>query len=407
MRAVPAISPLRSRPEPVLPDARVVGDSLAALMIGVTAIMPFLADQLVLLAILVPLGVAVVGCRSWIGRARLPGAPLLFVIWVCLTVGWSVDPTATATGAIKIAIITLMGVLVAQGRRFIDLARVVALASVWVLGLSWLVGIIVPSMGTSQEAHEAGALQGLFVHRNGLGYFAVLATVTFFLLAAHAGRGIRRFAVWAPLVLGLASVYASQSRTAWAVCGFAAILGVLLALLGRMRRPLSVPLVGLLAFLVGTSSAVWTMFEDLVVFLGRDPTLTGRTAIWGAVLTGIERRPLQGYGIGALWHEGVDATADMWHLAGFPFFHAHNGYLDLTAQAGVVGLVLALVVLLGAAVNGVRAFTMNPGPGALWPILIVGVICVYNFSEAVAFTNATWLVITALSRIDDRQGSRQ
>lgn len=388
-------------------EQRVIGDPLAAAVVGVTAVMPFASDQVVLLVLLIPVAIAVVGCRVWIGHLRLSWAPLLFVVWICLTVGWSVDAAASVTGALKIAIVTLLGVLVAHGRGFADLARVVSLAALWILGLSWIMAIALPSVGTSQEMHETGALQGLFVHRNGLGYFAVLATVTFYLSGWSSSGGERRFSRWLPLLMGLASVYASQSRTAWAVCGFAAVLGVLLALVGRMRKPLSVPLVALLAVLVGAGSVAWTMFDELVVLLGRDPTLTGRTVIWEAVLGGIASRPLHGYGVGALWHEGVDATADMWQLAGFPFYHAHNGYLDITAQAGVIGLALAMAVVLRAAVNGIRSFASHPTAARLWPILIVGVVCVYNFSEAVAFTNATWLLVTAVSRIEDAKGGVQ
>jgi O-antigen ligase len=76
--------------------------------------------------------------------------------------------------------------------------------------------------------------------------------------------------------------------------------------------------------------------------LGRDTSFSGRTNIWEFVLGMIAERPWIGYGYGIFWL-GLDAPgAVFWYWTKQFELHAHDGYLQLVLDAGLVGLLLLL-----------------------------------------------------------------
>ena len=85
------------------------------------------------------------------------------------------------------------------------------------------------------------------------------------------------------------------------------------------------------------------VFEYVLHLLGRDATLTGRTIIWEGVILSLEGNALLGGGYGAGWEIiGQRLTA----LTGMEVGHAHNGFLDLTANIGWLGLGLTVSFML-------------------------------------------------------------
>ena len=66
-------------------------------------------------------------------------------------------------------------------------------------------------------------------------------------------------------------------------------------------------------------------------------TLNSRTSLWNLALQAIDQRPLFGYGVGASHVLFLDQTG----LGG-----AHNAYLNVTVDLGVVGLLVWCAILL-------------------------------------------------------------
>lgn len=73
--------------------------------------------------------------------------------------------------------------------------------------------------------------------------------------------------------------------------------------------------------------------------LGRDSTFTGRTTIWASVSEVASRNPWFGVGFGGYWGLANWATSSI-------TVEAHNGYLDVYLNIGMVGIVLLLAFLL-------------------------------------------------------------
>jgi O-antigen ligase len=90
--------------------------------------------------------------------------------------------------------------------------------------------------------------------------------------------------------------------------------------------------------------------DDVLQLLLGDPTLTGRTDVWALVIERIEQRPLLGYGWMAFWgadqvNPFEDVSLTSW-ISSIHFLNeGHNGYLDLTLEAGFIGLALGILVI--------------------------------------------------------------
>ena len=86
---------------------------------------------------------------------------------------------------------------------------------------------------------------------------------------------------------------------------------------------------------------------DLVQLVLPDATFTGRTALWTFITHGLGDNWLAGAGFGSIWGVGFQSPNlfspyDFVRIAN----QAHNGYLDVLAALGVIGLVLIAVLFL-------------------------------------------------------------
>src|SRR5439155_9069149 len=84
---------------------------------------------------------------------------------------------------------------------------------------------------------------------------------------------------------------------------------------------------------------------ELAQSVGRDPTLTGRTNIWNAVLS-THTNPILGTGYESFWLGR--RLNEVWRQAGAGINEAHNGYLEVYLNLGLIGLFLLVVFLVAS-----------------------------------------------------------
>ena len=139
----------------------------------------------------------------------------------------------------------------------------------------------------------------------------------------------------------------------------------------------------LVAAVIGIS--VFALFFDssggIVQDLGRNQTLTGRTAIWEAVIP-LAGNPLIGTGYESFWlGKRLEKfwTVDDGAFAGIQ--EAHNGYLELFLNLGWIGVVLLAVVIVTGYPKVIATFRQDPAVGSLGLAFFVSEV-VYNCTEA-------------------------
>ncbi|HEY0704530.1 MAG TPA: O-antigen ligase [Candidatus Acidoferrales bacterium] len=286
---------------------------------------------------------------------------------------WSVDPQFAFRRAIVLLATTMFGVYLASRFDWDEQISLFAWMSVVAIAGCWFMVVVFPQYGISHDIHF-GSIKGLFAHRSMMARQMVFAILT---LALARPKGMPSAVRGLGLVGAVALLAFSFAATSWvaaAVC--LAVYPILHLLRIRSKRTLPLwvvlaPVFALLAYLLIAN------FGLVLEATGKDSTLTGRVPIWHAAISAISQRPFLGYGYQTFWNRGGAIT----FINPYPN-HAHDGYLDLLLDMGMVGL---LVFLCGFAISFWRAgklFQSDEVNGAKWPLLFMIFFGLFNLTES-------------------------
>ncbi|MGD0050573.1 MAG: O-antigen ligase family protein [Vulcanimicrobiaceae bacterium] len=339
-----------------------------------------------------------------VGLARRPGGlgQLLRSSWLVVAlVGlaivstlWSDDPGATARRAIGLAGTTACAYFIVSRftlESFIDTFAVVVIAAA---ALSLAIVVVSPDAGL-MHLEYSGALRGIFSHKNRLGLFLAFGLVTV-AMAAWRRRGPSATFFWAGGLLCLAELAATRSATALLTL-FVCVVAMVVAFAANRRR--AIPLVAAIVVLVGALFAGVAFATDgtqnpVLAILGRNATLTGRLEIWTHVVQAIAAHPLLGYGYDVFWAPGGSFLQFNPGTAGWRPFHAHDGYLELALDLGLVGLAMMLVVLAQATRAAWRFVVRRYTFDRACPLAALAFFVTLNVSEAyiAKYNDFDWII---------------
>ncbi|GIW92862.1 MAG: ligase [Pirellulaceae bacterium] len=267
-----------------------------------------------------------------------------YLLWCAASFTWSDDPPTSARRLVALALLALTA---------LGWARHLMPSNVWIIGLvipavHLAAGIIAElDAGTLRPWQSDYRFMGT-THPNvqGLQLALLLSSLQ---TARSLGRVSRKVA-WPLAALALLVLILTRSRTA-----LLAWLASLLLVGLPYCRPMVQALVGLgcpfaasLFLLAGSLfySRLFQLFGGMLL-MGRTEetgTLTGRLPLWNELYWYIREQPLAGYGYGAFWTRQrmlkISESQD-WVIA-----HAHNAFLELVLNTGIVGLGLAVSALL-------------------------------------------------------------
>jgi O-antigen ligase len=146
-----------------------------------------------------------------------------------------------------------------------------------------------------------------------------------------------------------------------------------------------------LMILISSSIFLTNNAEILIGTSGKDMTLSGRSDLWEMIIAKIWERPLLGYGFYGFWTSpdatNLRATLD-WAS------NAHNGFLELLLELGFLGfLTFAAGFIRFFAMAVTRVVTVAKKPEDYWPVQMLLIIVIVNFSEARLLTPSwNWLM---------------
>jgi len=154
------------------------------------------------------------------------------------------------------------------------------------------------------------------------------------------------------------------------LAGVLALVCSLLPFLMRRLQPNTrIFLICVCAFAAGTAAAfslmlIDNLFDFLLLSIGKDVSLTGRTLLWSHALGVIADHPL-GVGLQAYWNESNIEAVRFWeafYINSHYGFHFHNLWLEIGVELGVPGIVIAAATTLFVFFSVWRWALQNPGP---------------------------------------------
>lgn len=316
--------------------------------------------------------------KSFIRAVRRDIFLVLLMVLVVSSSLWSDFPAESHKQSLLTLWSTLFGVYLAS--RFSIKEQVHLFA--WALGIatvfSLLYTLAFPGAGIEHGIH-AGAWRGTFVQKNLFSRFMVASGLPLFLVALSSRK--YRYVLWTVFGIAVVLILLTQSKSALLVfLTLMALVPLYKAL--RVSHSITVPIF-ITAILIAGSAGVWLVsnWEPFLLSLGKDTTLTGRTYIWAAVIDKIHDRPWLGYGYqGFFAHGGVGQKA-VWYAIHIYVNQAHNGYINITADLGLLGLSLFLLSLVSTCLRAISWVRLTTSSEAVWPLLYVTFMFMYNQTE--------------------------
>jgi exopolysaccharide production protein ExoQ len=387
---------------------------------------------------------------------KFPKSLGVFLVLATLSIAWSAYPGWSAVGVALQWLTTIAAVFLALTLTWHELLRVLGAALRWALGLSLLFELIIAvfvrhavlpffveyDLEKIPAAFywsrglllHGGPIEGIVANRNLLGFLALLAVIVFAvqLAAGTVKRG------WGSgwLVVAVAMLALTRSATVTVAAG-AVLVALVFALWARQRgqeRRRTVYVVAA-ASVVAVIAALAAFTPWLLSLFGKSEDLTGRFDIWAAVVQLASQRPAFGWGWVSYWVPFVEPFNGLAVRKGVEYLQAHNAWLDVWLQLGVVGVIafaaLALSTLWRSWFLAVDRPVRAPGPvirttgpvettdaagrpaataaltrypaSALLPLLLMAALLAQSLAESRLLIEYGWLLLVVLAVMTKRQ----
>lgn len=327
---------------------------------------------------------------------------LVFLVFAWLSIAWSIDPGVSLRRVLLF--IGAAGVGWYIGERFLPSQQAtIAAGAAGVGAVLSVVAVLVwrelaTKTITTRADFDRNLWSGIYVNRNLLAIVMSFGLLAILVLFPKSRRRVWLVALACPLVYFLVL---SQARTAPIALGVATATTLAVYMLRRFGGNTLTARGGAtitLLTLGSVGSVVRLYWSDILGYLGRDQTLTGRTAIWEVDRWLSSVRAWQGWGFEAIWTDPTVIKQTQGAIGRYPY-SAHNGYYEMLLSVGWVGLVLFVLFLASAAWRAFRYAWPRRDLSSLWFLAIIVYAVVVNFSESMFVSAETLWVLTVAASV--------
>ncbi|GAA4686702.1 O-antigen ligase family protein [Frondihabitans cladoniiphilus] len=367
--------------------------------------------------------------RNPLKASRLPMLLGLFLAIVVASILWSAYPLGSALGIATQLMTTVAPVAIVATLRWESIVKALGRALRIYVVASILFELVVsifvrhpfcPVYVSCPPGHPAafywtrdnlftgGQIQGLPGNSNLLAIMALLALIVTGVQAS--ARVISRQEAIVGIVFAAAALVLTRSSTV-VFCLLVTAVVLVFALVARRvphERRWLVGVAGIVVAAVAIGGAL-ALRTPILHLLGKSKDLTGRFTIWKEVWHLAVQRPVAGWGWTGYWQPFYKPFSTLAKRNGVLYLQAHDAYLDVFFQLGLIGLVVFLGVLVTTAARSWWWATdrrmLGPQTPAPWnhldllPLLLITAMLVHGLAESRLIVEWGWalLVLICLS----------
>jgi O-antigen ligase len=318
--------------------------------------------------------------RQFNWRHWLVWCGLAFVAWNFLSILWSIDMMQSFR-KLTILGLMLMGALGLAKRFEMEDFIWISILSITAFVLAGVFAEV--ALGTFRPWRHDYRFAGT-CHPNDQGLQCALLV-----LAAGFAEFAERDRPWlrrALMLLGLVGLALSKSRTTLIAFVAAAAIALILRSRGAKRWIVASACIVVLclAGILSSFVSVAAVSEaGNVAAMGRKQhlsSLTGRLPLWKELWKAADDRLWLGHGMGAFWN--VKSVTKYSRMFGWHIPHAHNAYLDLILQMGVIGMAMHVIWLVGTGIVALGRYDRWLRPADLFVTCFMAFEIVHGISES-------------------------
>jgi exopolysaccharide production protein ExoQ len=324
---------------------------------------------------------------------------LLFFFYAAFSILWSEDPFVTLKHWIKgIGDVAMVLVVLTEPDMMDAIKRLVTRVGFTLLPLSVLLCKYYPRWGRVLSGGGQMQWNGVTLQKNTLGSLCMVYGLGLLWRFCSAyedrqdpARRRRLLAIGTVLLMTFWLLWKCRSMTSIVGLGMGGALMLLSRRPAFRRQPILVHIL-VVAML---STAVYAIFfqssGELLQQIGKDPTLTGRTAIWHAVLS-VPVNPVVGVGYESFWLGR--RLQDLWvRFPEIKINEAHNGYIEMYLNLGWVGIFLLGGIMVLAYRAASAALRRDPERGGLYLAWLVAAAARGVAEAAFRMMSSSWIFL--------------
>jgi exopolysaccharide production protein ExoQ len=300
---------------------------------------------------------------------------LIYLLYCMISITWSPFPEPAFKRWTKdVGDVVMVLILVTDGQPIAALRRLFSRIGFILFPTSILL-IRYTELGRGYDPDGVPMNVGVTTNKNSLGLIVFLVSLgalwnaRALLIDKEAPNRARRLVAQGTL-LTFGIVLLEMAHCATAVACFVLGSGLMLAtsLRAIRNRPGRVLALCLVIVLAGGLTMLFGGQSIVANALGRSDNMSGRTDIWAAAIDAAEN-PVIGTGFESFWNSNAHKVAQTLTLKGFldmsNLVSAHNGYIEVYLDLGLVGVCLIALILISGYRHASKAFQRDPELGSL------------------------------------------
>lgn len=368
----------------------------------------------------------IIRSRHRLAFHRLPLGLILFLALAIASISWSYYPVLTAAASLVQVLTTATAVSVVILLNWAELLIVLASVLRLILLMSFAFEFIVAAIlrrpvlpvwivpadpnHFPKELYwsrgllfDSGKIQGILGNSSLLAMVALISVIVFFIQLAS--RSVGRFwgSFW--LLVAFFTLFLTRSATIFVDLVVVMIVGLMAILVRRTAGRVRALSYGAIVLVLAVLATVGFFLRNPVLhLLGKSADLTGRIGIWEGVIEVAAQRPAFGWGWISYWDPAIEPFKHIAVRNGLVVMHAHDAWLDVWLQLGIVGLVLFALIALPTLVRSWHLVTDRSAPEfgrpksiqwlAMLPLLVFTAQLVQSITESRMLLEGGWMLLT-------------